>query len=277
MISTHSTQPYRLNLQRLVFRIAILLGIFVLGGCENSPSTPSSGTGDASGDAPPSGARLETPQGLYVWDGLGELRFNPATNRWEQSWVAIRLRFNADGQVFWGLPDENPLIDDFDWQAAGRAEPEDLGTWTLNGASLTMEWPDGTHREGEFDGYVLRFPSTAFRTQTPVVAKPPEPVPTLEGTYYSTNSVVVDSSGSSINSTRWLRFEADGKVEVRDLSFFSGNVGITGEDDTVFGSWSLKGYTLTVTPEGGQPEVMNIWRYGEVLLVGGRLYVRQSS
>src|SRR5579884_3610128 len=170
-----------------------------------------------------------------------------------RNYVEVYWWFLPDGRVLNGLPRGGPDPANFD--AACNASPQFCGNYTLNGDKLSIHYRSGADQQWTYKplkggihlNYIILTPVARF----PAGAR-------LNGTWgrAMTNTVATSSTtGVAINSPNFYTFRADGTY-TRRTSVEVDNMGSASRVDQVknfesSGAYTLQGYTLTLTGNGG--------------------------
>jgi hypothetical protein len=160
-------------------------------------------------------------------------------------------------------------IDPFDWEAAAKASPGSVGTFTVVGNSVKVTLASGktVGYEAEFSGGTF----SAFDGGLITKAEAYKKDQTLDQSYGG--SIGTENVTSVIS----LTFKSDGTYTMNRLGAITGgkvgddttrggeNRGNASAESTVKGTYKLSGNTLTLTPDGGKAEKHTVLPFNTAL------------
>ncbi len=168
------------------------------------------------------------------------------------------------GQAYFGLPEGGHVLD-LNFAEACHQAPKKCGTYKLEGGTLTFTERDAyglvTHTSSPFTAgepghsIIASYHSTRAFEVLPVHGK------TLAGKYTSTFAQTGNIGGShSVVAQTFISFTPNGSYQksgFSSASFQTGSAGATTMSNRGLGSGQYKfdGYTLTLTPSSGEPEL----------------------
>ena len=225
-------------------------------------------------------ARPGTLDGVYV--GMG--------TTFGVNGPSIGLRyyvFSRDGWFYDGMPEGTSLLD-FDIPQAADREPDEAGTYTLDGTTLTLRYADGETDALEAgpgddgDGPDIELEGFGY-----VLTAPPPDGTVFGGTFqygqYLTTDPLTTSSARTYEET--YTFTPDGRFEATQFTFqstqfdgvgFGGYVVGTNRPADVRGRYAVRDGALILTDADGAEIRLSVLRLGyDTLILDGDAYHRQ--
>jgi hypothetical protein len=206
----------------------------------------------------PVGAR----SGLFLGSGL-ENRLNPlgGLDLIARREYALLL---PTGQAYYGLPDGGHVLD-LDFTAACKQKPKQCGTYKIEGGTISFTERDSyglvTHTSSPFTAgapghsVIAEYHGTKAFEVLPVRGK------TVSGKYTSTFAQTGNiGQSTSVVAQTFIAFNPNGTYQKSGFSaasFQGESAGGTTMSNRALGSgqYKFEGYTLTLTPSSGQPEL----------------------
>jgi hypothetical protein len=210
---------------------------------------------------PPQGSGGQ--KGLYWANGLINMpnAFGGMDLRAERYYVMLF----PNGQAYRELP-EDGHVDDLNFTAACQKRPKNCGTYDISGGQIHFKWPEeyglveeskGAWSPGDRGGletnghhYTRILPVHGLR---------------VSGKYTSTFASVgsIGGQSNSVVSEKYITFSPDGhyqKSGFSGASFDNSNAAgtFTSKKGVTTGTYSIEGYTLTLTPSAGPPEQYSV-------------------
>lgn len=206
----------------------------------------------------------------FYWGSDVRNEFNGLSGGLELKAVRNYIVLLPNGRAYRGIPPGGHVLD-MDLAAQCRRYPLRCGTYSVQGDKITFEWTDRP-------GALKRKTSTlqgrggSFRFEfdgTEVSRVPPLPDLRVNGRYTATTVIVGGSASSSMTASnqRTLALTPDGRYTKSGFSAvsFSNEAGgdRTGgggrsRSGVESGSYSIRGFQLTLKPDSGPPEYFTI-------------------
>ena len=205
--------------------------------------------------------------------------FNPTTG--SGGWRIRTLTLFPDGTFYGGPLAAPPEAVDLD--ALRRRDPQRVGTWREDGATLRLHYTGlaGTR----YEHVTLQREGDGWRRSRNQLFRDAQPVRRLRGHYRAEQSrtagahtgAPVVSAASSDNF--W--FHADGRFERTLRAGASGGTttggGVATREQRVGGTYALRGLTLTLRHDDGtvQHLAVGAWPEGDAVVIGAKRFERQ--
>ncbi|HEY8998283.1 MAG TPA: hypothetical protein VIM60_10305 [Edaphobacter sp.] len=170
-----------------------------------------------------------------------------------------------NGQAYSELPDGGH-VDDFNFAEECRKKPKRCGTYDISGGRIHFKWMDDYGLVEESESAWMPVDNGSFTTRGHDYRRIlPVHGLRVSGKYTSTFASVgtIGAQSTSVVSEKYITFTPDGRYQ---KSGFSGasfdNSGAAGtfasKKGVTTGTYAIDGYTLTLTPNGAQPEYYSV-------------------
>jgi hypothetical protein len=147
--------------------------------------------------------------------------------------------------------------------AGADAKARDLGHWQLDGKELRLRWNDGRNEQGHQWSR----------------CKPADASLQLNGAYESQTSAAGGPGAASVIAWQRYRFLPGGRYAVESgAGAATSGTAVSSRRAPVQGRYALKGYGITLVPEGGEPMSLLFCRFpdSDKAIVLGGLTLLQS-
>lgn len=181
--------------------------------------------------------------------------------------VAVReyLVLLKTGQVYSGLPKDGHVLD-MDFAAACRKRPTSCGTYRIRNGKIFFTWQQGYGLVREEQSAFKRkdaSDATLIYNNTLMGQVQPAHNLRLRGRYTTTFYVGGSTSTTSVSAQTFIAFTPDGRYQksgFTSVTFSNGGASGTtqGSQGVEMGQYAINGFTLTLTPHTGRPEVYTI-------------------
>ncbi len=170
-----------------------------------------------------------------------------------------------NGQAYSELPDGGH-VDNFNFAAECQKKPKRCGTYDISGGKIHFKWMDDYGLVEESESAWTTVDNGSFTTRGHDYRRIlPVHGLRVSGRYTSTFASVgtIGTQSTSVVSEKYITFTPDGRYQ---KSGFSGasfdNSGAAGtfasKKGVTTGAYAIDGYTLTLTPNGAQPEYYSV-------------------
>ncbi len=218
--------------------------------------------------------------GFYTGRHL-KTAYNAVTRRSQMTWWGVNLFLKPDGRVLW-VTSTLGLVDSFDFDEAASKPGNQSGTYRVAGGKLTIAFQDGSTWVAKItsrSGFTIQSgaPGNFLNLR---VGQPARVPGALDGTFYNSSFANV-GGGGSVSGDHWITFGRGGAIKLRDSTMLSGTPISGYHDKGVDGTYTIKGYTLTVKANGGETARYNLWvpegsaSQPKIITVGEADYLRK--
>jgi hypothetical protein len=170
-----------------------------------------------------------------------------------------------DGRAYNDLP-EDGHVQDIDINAACQKKPKKCGTYQISGGSIQFKWYDDYGLVEESQSPWVQGEKGSFNTRGHDYRRIlPVHGLRVNGKYTSTFASVgsIGTQSTSVVSEKYITFTPDGRYQKSGFSggsFDNSNAAgtFTSRKGVQAGTYSIDGYTLTLTPTGSAPELYSV-------------------